>query len=223
MEFIFFMFNKKALHHAYLIEGNRESVESNLKPSLTETLDISMEGNPDFLHMELDLFSINDARRLADFQSKRALVEGRKVIIVSFDRIIHETQNALLKVLEEPTEGTHIFLVTPTLAGFLPTLLSRVEVIKKEEGRIEDKEGAENAKHFLQSSPAERIKTVKKIADSKNKQQARAFLNGLERELYSQGIQNNQSSLKQILFAQKYLHDRGSSIKQLLEHIALSV
>lgn len=207
----------ETLHHAYLIEANKDVIESELKSEVADRLSITFEANPDFVELDLDLFSIEDARSLSDYQSKKALGVGNKVIIISFNKIVHETQNALLKVLEEPTEGTHIFLVTPSLIGFLPTLLSRVEVIRVSSSG----ETVIKADEFMNASIVDRQKMIKKIIDSKDRVEADRFLSSLEKHCYEEGVMESKDSLHEILFAKKYLHDRGSSTKQLLEHVAL--
>ncbi len=52
------------------------------------------------------------------------------VLIDGADRIPEEGQNALLKTIEEPTEGTCIILITPSPGRILPTILSRSFIMK---------------------------------------------------------------------------------------------
>lgn len=52
--------------------------------------------------------------------------DGRRIIIVdAADEMNANSANALLKTLEEPSEGVHIILIAHSLAKLLPTIISR--------------------------------------------------------------------------------------------------
>ena len=51
--------------------------------------------------------------------------EGRAVLLYHVERMIEESANALLKVMEEPPEGVLFLLTADSLAGVLPTIRSR--------------------------------------------------------------------------------------------------
>lgn len=53
--------------------------------------------------------------------------EGKKVLIIeNADRMLESVRNALLKILEEPPEGTLFILTTSRRGAVMPTILSRV-------------------------------------------------------------------------------------------------
>lgn len=54
----------------------------------------------------------------------------RVMIIEEADRIVERSQNALLKALEEPTQAVTWILVADALEPFLPTILSRCQIIE---------------------------------------------------------------------------------------------
>lgn len=54
----------------------------------------------------------------------------RAVVLGDFDRATVESQNALLKTLEEPPEGTLIICSVETLSGVVDTIVSRCQRIK---------------------------------------------------------------------------------------------
>ena len=169
----------------------------------------------------MDLFSIDAVRKLKDQQQQKPVLHARRFFIVAFKRIPIESQNALLKVLEEPVSTTHLILVTHTTEHFLPTVLSRVHVVAGDRGKNE--ETRKKAIDFLTSTKAERIKMIKPLIDSKDKAMISSFLSELERELYEGGIKENQKGLEELLRVKGYINDRGASLKILLEHIALSI
>jgi DNA polymerase-3 subunit delta' len=49
------------------------------------------------------------------------------VIVVDADRLNVNAQNAFLKTLEEPAQGTHLILTTSRLRAILPTVVSRCQ------------------------------------------------------------------------------------------------
>jgi hypothetical protein len=58
----------------------------------------------------------------------------RVVLIHPLEKLLHVSQQALLKLLEEPPERTIVILAGNSLNGLAPTILSRCEVIRAEQG-----------------------------------------------------------------------------------------
>ncbi len=206
------------LHHAYAIVGDRRTNTEALAQFLKSVLRIEKIGNPDYSELHFETFSIDDSRELGERQ-RRMSFEGKKIFVVAFDFITQEAQNALLKVLEEPTLGTHIFLVVPSADLFLPTVISRLVVINERRNGASSAE----AKAFLKMMPGERLAFAKEIVEEKNKQSAMALLNGLEAEFHGhieKGFSDHRS-LNELLIAKRYMYSRSPSLKLLLEHLAL--
>lgn len=213
------------IHHAYILEGNPEPVIEALGLFCTNTLGVPARGNPDFVCEVHDRFLVDHARRLRELQQNRALTGTKKVFVVAFHFITREAQNALLKVLEEPTTGTHIFIVTPSAHVFLPTVLSRVTVLKTEHVASHDV-----ARTFLKSSYKKRMdyvtKLVKDIKDEKEtKATALALVRGLVVLLHADTKKDTHtfSTLRELDRVSSYLEDSSASVKMLLEHTALIV
>ncbi|MBX4210649.1 hypothetical protein KW783_01625 [Candidatus Parcubacteria bacterium] len=170
------------LHHAYLIEGDRESSVERLKKFLTSELKYTMLGNPDFWHSRFETMTIDDARFFREFQMRKALADNKKVVIIETDFLTREAQNSLLKIFEEPTADTHFFLVLPSAEILLPTLRSRLFISRHDS---HDKIDMSDAREFVKKSPAERLLMIKDIVEEKNKAKAISFLNSLEAYLNS--------------------------------------
>ena len=65
-------FDKENLHHAYLIEGEKKgNFTSNFK-KLMEDLEIPTLANPDFSHISIDSFKIDDARFLKSLGNNKS-------------------------------------------------------------------------------------------------------------------------------------------------------
>ena len=68
---------------------------------------------------------------IVEDQLRRPLQGSRKVYILeSAHRLTESSANAFLKALEEPAETTVFILLTPSLAGILPTIQSRCQVLR---------------------------------------------------------------------------------------------
>jgi hypothetical protein len=208
------------IHHAYVLEGEREAVLVALMVFLESEFAVRPSGNPDFWQRHADVFGIDEARELKELQGKTAVAGDKKIFVASFGSITREAQNALLKVLEEPTPGTHVFLIVPQAATLLPTLLSRVVHVRHSSAVLP---GLIDPGSFMAASKAERLDMLKGMADSKDKGMFAAFLDSLETALHERGIGSVRDAalFAEIIKARGYARDRSSSIKLLAEHIAL--
>ena len=241
----------KHLHHAYLIEGERQAVFAKLSIFLKEEIGVESIGNPDFWHGEFEKFGIDEGRQLKDLQSKRGVTGLPRVFIISTHFFTKEAQNALLKVFEEPTENTHFFLITSSAENILPTLKSRLFIVSDESISNISQECAVQADKFLHSNIAERIKIIKPLIENKDKVKTIAFLDALETLLYqtlrkgnpcAKGPKGPCSESEQDPFEQglplrrikyddifndiikcrSYLYGNASSVKMILEHLAIT-
>ncbi len=213
-------------HHAYFLHSFKD-VANKLKNYLKEKFNIDHAQNPDFYHEKFETFGIDESRQLKEKHTSKSFVENSKrIFIIEISNITHEAQNALLKIFEEPHIDTHFFIIMPSAELLLPTLRSRLHILPKEVGDI-DEEKLKEIKKFLKLSPKDRIEYVddiaKRISDEEiSKSYAMDFLNDLSRVLYLDK-DKNKNSLKAIIKAQDYLNDRSASVKQLLEFVTLTI
>ncbi len=221
-----FTLDNKNLHHAYLIES-----ELSLLPeiiSVLESFGFKTSGNPDFFLKETDTFSIEDAREVKSFQSQKSFSGGKKIILISTKYFSRESQNALLKVLEEPTPNVHFFIVTPITSILIDTLKSRLFILKTE-SLSEKTELEKLAKDFLSKEKEERLSLVSKIIKKFEKEENTtslkvyvvSFLNELEK-LVSKKENREEFDISLIWKIKDYIHDQGSLVKNLLETLALT-
>lgn len=214
-------------HHAYLLEGDQAQLRSDLLQFLADA-GVSVTGNPNLSLVESDVFRIDDAHELRRAQLMRSEEGERKIFIVSFNTMISEAQNALLKTLEEPTPGTHFFFLTRTRALLIPTVLSRMFVI--DASTENDTSLFKQGKVFLDAPIPERLKLVERIvkqkADDKEraKVEGRALLDAIELALGSRVSDPGCAvALQDVRTAKRYSMDRSPSMKLLLEHLALTL
>ena len=239
--------DKNNLHHAYLIEGSKEQILPELFVFLAE-VGVETKGNPDFSHIDIDNFKIDEAFFLRDMSNQKAFSENKKIFIISANSITPDAQNAMLKMFEEPTLDTHFFIIVPEIDALIRTLVSRFYLIKNETENIKIKE----IEDFLASTLPTRIEYIKNLladvaeneyeddeevektlALESKRSKALKFLNSLELSLHNKkitGVGHQDSRcptpvdfFDQIFEARKFIRQPGSSAKTLLESVALSI
>jgi hypothetical protein len=208
-------------HHAYLIVGPAETVMVELKKGLIET---------EIIHQSLSSFGIGESRELREKQARLVSEDQERAFIIQFDSITIEAQQALLKTLEEPALRTRFFLVAPTKQMFLPTLLSRLQIIVLDPKELFSAESLAKAENFLAANPEERLVTVQKLLDASETPAATRTLAlklvqdleiVLERNLVADAGGNKiVSALRDLELARDYLNDRAASTRLILEHLA---
>ncbi len=229
------------MHHAYVYEGSLTVFES-LVSHAKERFGFADEHSPDVHARSFEKFGIEESRWLttsAAFKSSG----GRALFVVGTSSITSESQQALLKLFEEPQEGTVFVLLVPH-GALLPTLRSRMLLYetqqpaqkkvlgfpvsaKTQEAGRPDHFSAQSA-GFLRASGKERSDFIAKLLKDEEglKERVRDFVNGLEAELTRLNlvkVAEGRRGLEDIRMVRDYLGDRSPSLKMLLEHLALSL
>jgi DNA polymerase-3 subunit delta' len=79
--------------------------------------------------IEKGTITVKLIRRLYD--DTRTIQPGKRVIVIDYaERMATTAQNAFLKLLEEPGEGTYFILATHSPSKLLPTIRSRAQAIE---------------------------------------------------------------------------------------------
>ena len=233
---------KKEFHHAYLlcgeVEAGKKTAEEMAKVILAES---HLNNHPDFSYSKFGLFGINDSHNLANRASNKSFSDKGKIFVLEVFSFNMESSNALLKLLEEPTEKTHFFVIVSSVDVVIPTLRSRFTIIGGVSNDKEiDEESLEAGKKFLSALPSKRLETVKKMFPKKseenellsdssaNKQESVKLLNALEflleKELRTPGKEKKaKEGLENLSKSGQFVFDRGSSPKIILEHLALTL
>ncbi len=194
-------------HHAYYIEDSTslfDEYKAALKP---------------FWSKKFERFGIDEARELIDLASLKNFNEP--TYFVAAVSVTSEAQQALLKLLEEPQQGTtFIFLVPP--GALIATVKSRM---LPHELRV-DTPATAQARKFLTLSGKDRSTEIAKLLkdDEEVKERARDFVNALEVELHKKIADPKvRAGLEDLAKVRDYLGDRSPSLKMLLEHLALAL
>ncbi|MFA7302626.1 MAG: hypothetical protein WC030_02660 [Candidatus Paceibacterota bacterium] len=216
-------------HHAFVIEAEVEEGVARALEWTEKELGMVTKANPDVVVLKYGLFSVEDARKVHAVATQAPLRGTHKVIVIAAARAYHEAQNALLKLFEEPTPGTYLFLILPTLGGLLPTLRSRVQVLKA--GTEQHTVASELAHEFLKAAPKKRGAMIKKLTSGKDEDERRdnrdkvlAIVNGVEAVMYrSEPSIQRTALLEDTARLRDFLHDRSAPVKMILEHLSLVI
>jgi DNA polymerase III delta prime subunit len=226
--------NEKNLHHAYLIEGAKDEIVTEIK-IFCEKLKIKTTGNPDFIHISIDNFKIDEAFDLRAMSSSKSFSSSKKIFIICANTISLDAQNVLLKMFEEPTENTHFFLVVPDSNALLKTLISRFYIIKTKHSNNDEEE----AEKFIAMPLKNRLDFIKKLLTKENDEgeninevvvfdstrfKALKFLNTIEFVLHKKLAQRdatNTNYFNHFLKVREFLRMPGSSTKSLMESVAI--
>ncbi len=210
-------------HHAYLLEGPLQLFEPLLE-NVREMYAFAPNA-PGRVARTYEKFGIDEARSLAALSSLKS-TNGRALFVVAAASMSSEAQQALLKIFEEPQQGTAFVLLLP-YGVLIATLRSRtlpyphtLEALRRERAQ---------AKKFLGASRKDRsAQVVAMLKDEEGaRERVREFLDILEQELYG-SVEKTMSTetregLEDIARFRHYLSDRAPSLKMILEHFAVAL
>lgn len=213
----------KNLHHAYCIAGDNQSVLSDLYKFLKKEINFDIEGNPDYYYGEYNILDIEDSRKLKELHLNMPIKGERKIFVVNANYITEKAQNAMLKLFEEPSGNTHFFMILPNTGGIIPTLKSRLMIVRHESSS----KTKLNAKDFLKSNVGERMDMVRELAESiSNEEESKIeiinFFNALEMEIMENKKSDHQI-LENIEKMRMYASEQSPSLKMILEYLALAI
>ena len=221
-------------HHAYLYVGNQELGIEAARAYAAKELSIEGADHPDFMAFSYEgLFPKEDVQRIITLASQAPVQGDRKMIVLAAGRLFYQTQNALLKLFEEPTESTTLVLVVPAHGILLPTMRSRLIELPLDGSVI-----AEEAHTFMAASAEDRMKLVTKlVARSKSdkdaeKQAARMeavrLADGLVRAAYEARTSANGTDageldrfLADLDRFMPILHEASAPLKLIFEHLLI--
>lgn len=216
-------------HHAYFAAGDTgKGVEDALAYG-ERVLGLS-DASPDIVVLRYAHLSVDDARGVCDILQRRSVDGGARLLIIATERLFHEAQNALLKSLEEPPEGTVIVLLVPSAGDLLPTVRSRLLPLPREASVVEGiGEEFASATPLARGKIVERILTRAKKDAPEEKQAARAealaLAEGLARAAYAAHTKAPRPELHALLSDLDrlipVLHDRAAPLKPVLEHMLI--
>jgi hypothetical protein len=212
-------------HHAAAYIGDIETAHATARDAAFEILGRELEGSPDYQAFVLETFGIDESRLVKE-RAVQTPVGDMQVLVVVAHTYTIPAQNALLKVLEEPPQGTVLLLVATSEHDLLKTVRSRVPVTHVGGVGIER---TYDALGFVSMSVADRLAYVERFhKPEKDRVQASVFLRELAEVLHD-SLQNStereqaQRQLKAVVEVEQYVLLPSSSPKLLLEHLATTL
>jgi hypothetical protein len=138
-----------------------------------------------------------------------AASEVRHSILLHADLATKESQNTLLKILEEPPAGTQFWLATDQLQGLLPTVVSRctIRTLDKQDAADElPAETAELAARFGAASYRELIEEAGRYSDRAAAQKlVVSLLQFYHRQLHQEPTAPTRKALERLMLCRKRL------------------
>jgi replication-associated recombination protein RarA len=205
-----------------LITGDNGVGLSTISRHIAELLNIKpiiiLPEKDEKIDLEKGIISVDIMRRL--YTDTRTKSQNKRIIIIDYaERMTQQSQNAFLKLLEEPGLNLHFILVSSSKAKLLPTILSRTEKLEikpvtpeQSDSLLDDLTVTDTTKRsqllFMASGlPAEIIRLANDEKyfgiRSTTVRDAREILQG--------------SVYKKLLVAQKYKDDRVTALRLLLD------
>ena len=168
---------------------------------------------------------IGDIRKLQEKLFLKPLESAAKAVILeAYLGMTPDSQNAFLKVLEEPPADTIIMILTSSLDFVLPTVMSRCKLINLE--RVKQLSAEEIAVNLLlltelkNGTPAKALKIAQD--NGKDREVALEFLEGLIISLHSKLEKENLQILKALQKTYTIIKTTNVSPRFALENLFLN-
>lgn len=175
--------------------------------------------HPDLLYFLADArLGILEARKIKEhFSLKPYSAKGRVVIMEDASKLTTEAQNALLKILEEPPEESLIILGGASDAKFLPTVLSRCQIINLGSEKYNSYKNYNNYTKdlgdLLKANVEDRFEYIEKLKDKTE------FLQSLIK-YFHQNLPEDAKFTKELLQAEEWA-GQNVNIRAILEYLML--
>jgi len=166
-------------HHAYVCFGDIQKWKTEIQ-ELFPTSNGWQSVSYDF-----EKLGVNEIKQVQEIlQQKR----DQRIVVITAERVSFDGQGTLLKLLEEPAPGTHIFLLFPNHVDIFDTIRSRVIVLDHDQ--LDTKNAISPVKDFLWSTVSERLDMIETLVKSRGKDESlqayevHQFIDALESGLY---------------------------------------
>lgn len=179
--------------------------------------------HPDLFYFPHDSkLGILEARKIKEhFSLKPYSAKGRAVVMEDASFLTHEAQNALLKTLEEPPADAILILGAPSEHSFLPTILSRCQIVRVQNSEVRSqKEYHMDIEKLINSEIEERFEYVEKLKEREE------FLHSLV-QYFHQKLSihpggGHSEFLKELLQAEEW-SQANVNIRAILEYLMLKM
>ena len=179
---------------------------------------IPSKNHPDVLYFKSQSkLGIEQARKIKEhFSLKPYSAKGRTVVLEDGSQLTTEAQNALLKTLEELPKDALFILGANSDARFLPTVLSRCEIIQipgMSSYPIPGMGYKEDLEKLLGASIEERFEFIEKLKEREE------FFHSLV-EYFHKNLPANSEFVRELLQAEEW-QKQNVNIRAILEYLML--
>lgn len=173
--------------------------------------------HPDLLYFPSDSkLGVEQARIIREhFSLKPYSAKGRGVVLEDATNLTTEAQNALLKTLEEPPANAVLILGASSDAKFLPTILSRCQVIRVEGigNRVQGEKYTADIEKLIESNIEQRFEYIEELKDREE------FLHQLTNYFHKK-LPSYADFSKELLLAEQWAA-QNVNIRAILEYLML--
>src|SRR3989344_3921323 len=206
-----------------LISNSPDQIKEEIEKAVLLHLGGTTRNHPDVLYFTADSkLGVGEAKEIREFFSiKPYSAKGRAVVLEDAGNLTPEAQNALLKTLEEPPEEAILLLGAAATDNFLPTILSRCEIITLKSDTDTPQNRYTDIQNLLDSDIAERFEYIEKLKDQKKKEELLYALTGyFHQTLRSHTSSGNTDFLNELLRAEEQAK-ANVNLRGILEYLML--
>lgn len=183
--------------------------------------------HPDLIYFEAgEKLGVAESKQIrAHLNLKPVKAKTKAVVVESAEDLTPEAQNALLKVLEEPSQEALIILGVSSLEKLLPTVVSRCIVTRLVLDYTSDVQSyAEEIEELMESSLEKRFVFVEKLEDKEGFLRALTIYFQQPESLasHTEGVNDNSGFLEELLQAQIWAN-QNVNIRAILEYLMLQL
>ncbi len=203
----------------YLIAGGVQTLDMLIQRLHKEG--VALPGSPDLFTRVYRKFGVDEAEEIRARARLKPVRDERRVVAFFASAPTTEAQNALLKTFEDPAGNPLFFMVTPSPETLLATVRSRAQRLEVSGGEETDVEA------FIVATREKRLEMLKPLYEhdaneGRDMASVHAFLHALERRFAEEKMSAERAeALHAIYRAEKFVGDKGSLLKALLEQVAL--
>lgn len=206
-------------HHFYIFQGDSVAtveIKDYFEKSFKEQLE-------QVLTFNFDNLLIENGRDLINIASRKVAKGKKRLFIVQTGGIHLNTQNALLKILEEPTSGLHFVFVVDNPGLLLPTFKSRAFLID-----ADLRSDNQDFQNILKMDYAERLGFVTKLLEEikdgkKSKTEVLTLLKSAIKFLRQDDLKKHFKTVNKLLKFEQYFELSSPNLKAILEFLMLAL
>lgn len=180
------------------------------------------KGQPDradnFLLLSALRLGVDDVRTVNDFASLRSMGDADKLLVIVALAITPESQNALLKIVED-SRALRTVIVVPQTARILPTLMSRCQIERPRITLEAEKDVQMWAEEMLKSPLPVRQKKVEALVKKSENHVIKSHMIAFVSVAREKG--QPAESMSRALQLLSYAEQAGASHKLLLDALCL--